>query len=209
MTRFLRTPALISATLAPVIFIGGTITAELMSPHFNPVVQTISELAAGDAPTRLFMTVIFMLTSLCHAATAGFGTGIGWPGRVIIAIAAVSTFAVALFPLPTMAGTSAPHRVAAMIGFIALAAWPLFGMRAPREYPWVIRPAGALAGTGFMTVLCVWFLIVWSSPELGYVGVVERLAANAESLWPAIVIWALFAARRRHLAEGTRSRLAV
>jgi len=209
VTRFVRTPALISATLAPVIFIGGTFAAELMSPDFNPIVQTISELAAGDAPTRVFMTVIFMLTSLCHAVTASFATGIGWPGRVVIAIAAVSTFGVALFPLPTMAGTSVEHRIAAMIGFVALAAWPLFGMRRPREYPWIIRPWGAIAGTGLMTVFCVWFLLVWARPELGYVGVVERLAANTESLWPAIVVWSLFAARRRYLAGDTRSRLAA
>lgn len=207
MTRFLRTPALISATFAPVIFIGGTITAELLSPDFDPVVQTISELAAGDAPTREFMTVIFMLTSLCHAVTAGFATGIGWPGRAVIAIAAVSTFGVALFPLPTMAGTSVEHRIAAIIGFIALAAWPLFGMRRPREYPWLIRPLGAIFGTGLMTVFCIWFLLVWARPELGYVGVVERLAANTESLWPAMVVWALFAARRRYLVGAERSRL--
>ncbi len=197
VSRYLRRPALISATLAPILFIGGTVTAELMSPDFNPVVQTISELAAGDAPTRVFMTVIFMLTSLCHATTATFATGIGWPGRVFIGIAAVSSFGVALFPLPTMAGTSIEHRIAAIIGFIALAAWPLFGMRRPRDFPWIIRPLGAIFGTGLMTVFCFWFLAVWAQPELGYVGVVERLAANTESLWPALVVWSLFAAHRR------------
>lgn len=197
MSRFLRRPALISATLAPILFIGGTVTAELMSPDFNPVVQTISELAAGDAPTRVFMTVIFMLTSLCHATTAIFATGIGWPGRVLIAIAAVSSFGVALFPLPTMAGTSVEHRIAAIIGFIALAAWPLFGMRRDRVFPWIIRPWGAILGTGLMTVFCFWFLAVWAQPELGYVGVVERIAANTESIWPALVLWSLFAAQRQ------------
>jgi len=193
----LRRPALVSATLAPLIFIGGTITAELLSPQFNPVVQTISELAAGDAPTQRFMTVVFMLTALCHAVTASFASGIGWPGRAVIGIAAVASFGVALFPLPTMAGTSVPHRIAAMIGFIALAAWPLFGMRIRRQYPWIVRPLGAIVGSAVMTVFCLWFLAVWSRPELGYVGVVERLAAYTESLWPAVVVWSLFIAQRR------------
>ena len=197
MTRYLRRPALISATLAPVIFIGGTLTAEAMSPDFDPVVQTISELAAGDAPTQVFMTVIFALTALCHATTASFATGIGWPGRALLALASAASLAVAYFPLPTMAGSSVEHRIAAIIGFIALAAWPLFGMRRPRDFPWIIRPLGAILGTALMTTFCFWFLAVWAQPELGYVGVVERIAANTESLWPALVVWSLFVADRR------------
>lgn len=197
MTRYLRRPALISATLAPVIFIGGTLTAEAMSPDFDPVVQTISELAAGDAATQVFMTIIFGLTALCHATTACFATGIGWPGRALLALAAIASLGVAYFPLPTMAGSSVEHRIAAIIGFIALAAWPLFGMRRPRDFPWIIRPLGAILGTALMTVFCFWFLAVWAQPELGYVGVVERIAANTESLWPALVLWGLFVADRR------------
>ncbi len=205
MNRFVRRPALVSATLAPVVFIGGTIAAELMSPQFSPVVQTISELAAGDAPTRGFMTAVFLLTSLCHAVTASFATGIGWPGRLVIALAAVASVGVAIFPLPTMAGTSVEHRTAAIIGFMALAAWPLFGMRRSRQYPWIIRPLGAILGTAFLTVLCFWFLAVWAQPQLGYIGVVERIAANTESLWPAVVVWSLYFAQRRAGGFGRKS----
>jgi hypothetical membrane protein len=203
VTRFVRLPALISATLAPIVFIGGTITAELLSPQFDPVVQTISELAAGDAPTQVFMTAIFVLTALCHATTAVFATGIGRPGRVVLAIAAAASLGVAAFPLPTMAGSSAEHRVAAIIGFIALAVWPVFGMRRGRQFPFLIRPLGAILGTLAMASFCFWFLGVWSQPELGYVGVVERLAANIESIWPALVVWSLFAAQRRAARDGT------
>lgn len=171
-----------------------------MSPGFNPVTQTISELAALDSPTRVFMTVIFVLTSLSHAVTATFATGIGKLGRITIGIAAAASLAVALFPLPTMAGTSPEHRTAAIIGFIALAVWPVLGMRRGAQFPAIIRPRGAILGTVVMSVFCFWFLAVWANPEVGYLGLVERVAANTESLWPALVVWSLFAAKRRSSA---------
>ena len=186
-----------SATLAPVFFIGGTVSAELMAANFDPVVQTISELAALDSPVRVFMSVMFVLTSLCHAVTARFAIGIGLPGRIAIGVAAVSSLFVAIFPLPTMAGSSPEHRTAAIIGFIALAVWPVLGMRRGEPHPWIIRPVGAILGTALMATFCFSFLAVWASPQLGYVGVVERIAANTESIWPALVLWSLFAAQRR------------
>ncbi len=197
MTSLVRRPALYSATLAPIFFIGGTLVAEAMAPGFNPVVQTISELAALDAPNRVFMTAMFVLTSLSHAVTAIFAVGIGKLGRITIGVASASSLAVAFFPLPTMAGTSPEHRNAAIIGFIALAVWPALGMRRGKPFPWIIRPAGAILGTAVMAVFCFWFLAVWANPEVGYLGLVERVAANTESLWPALVVWSLFVAERR------------
>ncbi len=197
VTSLVHRPALFSATLAPIFFIGGTLVAEAMSPGFDPVVHTISELAALDAPTRVFMTPVFVLTSLSHAVTAVFAIGIGILGRITIGIAAVASLAVAFFPLPTMAGTSPEHRTAAIIGFVALAAWPVLGMRLGRQFPWIVRPLGASFGTAVMAVFCFWFLAVWANPEVGYLGLVERVAANIESLWPALVVWSLFVAERR------------
>ncbi len=197
-----RRPAIVSAYLAPVFFIGGTIIAGLAWPAYNPVVQTISELAAGDAPTRVFMTIMFMLTAVCHLVTGTFTPGIGLPGRIALACAAVSTFAVAIFPLPTVAGTSIEHRTSAIIGFVILAIWPVLGMRIARGYPWAVRPIGAILGTAILAAACFWFLAVWSGPangypSAGYLGVVERVAADAESLWPAIVVSSLLIASRR------------
>lgn len=208
MTSLVRRPALYSATLAPIFFIGGTLVAEAMAPGFNPVVQTISELAALDSPNRVFMTAMFVLTSLSHAVTAIFAVGIGKLGRITIGIAAVSSLAVAFFPLPTMAGTSPEHRTAAIIGFIALAVWPALGMRRGTQFPWIIRPVGAILGTAVMAVFCFWFLAVWANPEVGYLGLVERVAANTESLWPSLVVWSLFVAERRRTSAPTPVELA-
>ncbi|MBX9472886.1 DUF998 domain-containing protein [Microcella sp.] len=85
-----RRPALVSSALAPVFFIGGTIVAELLSPGFDPVLQTISELAAVDAPTQLFMTFMFVLTGVCHLVTAIYAPGLWLPGRTALGLAGVA-----------------------------------------------------------------------------------------------------------------------
>jgi hypothetical membrane protein len=192
-----RRPAIVSSLLAPVFFIGGTIAAELAMPNHDPVKQTISELAALDAPTHLFLTTFFVLTGICHLITAVYATGIGLPGRVAIFIAGLTTFAVAIFPLPTAAGSTPEHRYSAMIGFILLAIWPVLGMRLSKKYPWLIRPWGAILGTAIMGVFCFWFLGVWSNLSQPNIGLVERFAADLESIWPAVVVMALWLRSRR------------
>ena len=181
-------PAVVSAVLAPTVFIGGTLVAGLIWPSYDPVHQTISELAAGDAPTREFMTLIFLLTAACHVVTGAFLRDIGPAGRVALVLAGAATFAVALFPLPTVAGTSVAHRTSATAGFILLAIWPVLGMRVRRSHPWIVRPLGATLGTVALAMVCFWFLAVWASPNTGAIGVVERFAADTESLWPAVVV---------------------
>jgi len=186
-----RWPALVSALLAPVFFIGGTVVAELLWPSFDPVEQTISELAAGDAPTRVFMTAMFALTGLCHVVTALFTRGLAWPGRATLALAGVALFAVAAFPLPTVDSSTPEHRYSAMAGFVLLALWPVLSMRLSREYPWLLRPVGAVLSTLVVGAACVLFAWVESMPDATTVGLTERIAAYLESLWPAVVVLVL------------------
>lgn len=195
--QFVRWPALISAAAAPVFFIGGTLVAEALWPAFDPVQQTISELAAGDAPTRVFMTLMFALTGVSHLVTSIFAVGIGRPGRVALGLAGLATIAVATFPLPTVATSSTAHTLSAMAGFVLLAVWPVLGMRRSREYPWLLRPVGAVLSTLILGGLCLWFLAVWTSDAALALGVSERAAANLESLWPLFVVIALAVRQRR------------
>lgn len=196
-------PAIYSAYLAPVLFIGGTVVAGLVSPGYDPVRQTISELAAGDVPTRVLAATLFVLTGLCHLVTGTFARGIGLAGRIAFLIGAVATLGVAAFALPSVAGRSTIHNAFATAGFILLAVWPILGMRFRRDFPWLVRPLGSIFGTVILAAFCVWFLVVWlshSSPEIGFL---ERIAADAESLWPAIVVTALFRRARQLRGQGT------
>ena len=143
------------------------------------------------------MTVFFVLTGLCHLVTATFARGIGIAGRAAILVGGLATLGVAAFALPSVAGSSSTHTLFAMIGFIFLAAWPLLGMRFRADLPWLVRPLGAILGTALLTAVCVWFLIIWSSHSSPVVGLVERVAADAEALWPAVVVTALWRRARR------------
>lgn len=192
-----RRPAIVSSLLAPLFFIGGTFVAEALTPAYNPIKQTISELAALDAPTHVLVTILFVLTGICHLTTARYATGIGLPGRVAIFIAGLTTFAVAVFPLPTAAGSTVEHRISAMIGFVLLAVWPVLGMRMSKKYPWLLRPWGAVLGTAILGFFCFWFLGVWSDVSQPNIGLIERFAADLESVWPAVVVMALWVRSRR------------
>ena len=185
-------PAIYSAWLAPILFIGGTIVAGLASPGYDPVRQTISELAAADAPTRVFTTSIFVLTALCHLVTVTFARGIGVVGRITFLLGALASLGVAAFPLPSDSGTSLTHNDFAIVGFVLLAAWPVLGMRLRRDFPWLVRPVGSIVGTVVLTAFCVLFLVFWLSHSSPIIGLLERIAADAESLWPAIVVTALY-----------------
>jgi hypothetical membrane protein len=195
-------PAIVSAWLAPVLFIGGTVVAGLSSPGYDPIRQTISELAAGDAPTRVFATTFFVLTGICHLVTVAFARGIGPPGRITFLVGALASLGVAAFPLPSAAGSSAIHNSFATVGFLLLALWPVLGMRLRPGYPWLVRPAGSILGTVVLTAIGVWFLAVWLTHSSPYIGLLERLAADAESLWPAFVVTALFVRARQLRREG-------
>lgn len=198
--ELLGRPAILSAYLVPVVFIGGTTVAGLAWPGYDPVRQTISELAALGAPTRAFTTTIFVLAGLGHLVTVSFARGIGPAGRAAYLIGALASLAVAVFPLPAGGGRSVEHNTAAIIGFVLLAAWPLLGMRLRPGFPWLVRPLGSALGTVVLTAFCLWFLVVWTSTSVPYVGLVERIAADAESLWPAVVVTAL-AVRARQIAQ--------
>ena len=184
-------PAIVSAYLAPVLFIGGIAVAGLTSPRYDPVRQTISELAAGDASTRVFATVLFVLTGLCHLVTVTFARGIGIAGRIAFLIGALASLGVAAFPLPSVAGRSATHNTFAIAGFILLAAWPILGMRLRGDFPWLVRPLGSIFGTVILTGLCLLFLTFWLTHSSPQIGLLERIAADAESVWPAVVVTAL------------------
>jgi len=87
------------------------------------------------------------------------------------------------------------HTIAAAIGFITLALWPVLSVRRDPSAPSVLRPA---AGAGAAVVLFA--LLVWFGAELmggGQVGLAERVIAGAESLWPLAVVLVCYRTQSR------------
>jgi len=178
--------AQISSLLAPIILIGGWSIAEASWHTYEPMRQTISELAAGDAPTRTFMTIVFVLTGVCHIVSAS-GLNIAHKrGRVMLAIGGAATIAVAFAPLPSVLEHSPVHTTFATISFGAMSLWPALAMRTDISGSWMLSQRGATIGTLILGALALIFLATWMT-ESNYAGFAERMLAGSQAFWP----WAL------------------
>jgi hypothetical membrane protein len=176
----------VSAALAPVFLIGGwTLAATLQPPGYRSVRDTISALAGFGATDRWLMTSALALLGLCHTVTA-LGLRPAAPaGRVLLAAGGVATVLVAAFPLPRTGG-SRPHEVAAGIAFAVLALWPALSWRTASAAPG-LRPVVAVAAAVVLLGLVGWFGVELFRDGTR-VGLAERLAAGAQSVWPLVVV---------------------
>jgi hypothetical membrane protein len=172
--------AVLSATLAPVLLIGGwTVAAARQGPGFSSVRDTISALAGRGATDRWLMTAALYGLGLCHLVTALGLRSAAPTGRILLALGGVATLAVAAFPLPRE-GDSAPHTVAAWIAFAVLAIWPAFAGGA-------VPSLVAFGGAALLVGLALWLgvSLFVDQPRLG---LAERFAAGAQALWPLVIV---------------------
>jgi hypothetical protein len=72
------------------------------------------------------------------------------------------------------------------VSFAALGAWPLVAGR-PDARGALGRPASVSAG-GVLLVLVGWFAVELSA-DSQRVGLAERVAAGAQSVWPLVAAW--------------------
>ncbi|MGB5017831.1 MAG: DUF998 domain-containing protein, partial [Candidatus Nanopelagicales bacterium] len=78
------TRSLVSATLAPVLLIGGwTLAARLQPAGFDSSTDTISALAGLGATDRWVMTTALLGLGACHATTASGLKAAAPAGRVL------------------------------------------------------------------------------------------------------------------------------
>ncbi|WP_158610938.1 DUF998 domain-containing protein [Micromonospora endolithica] len=181
--------ALLSATAAPVLLIGGwTLAAARQPGGFDQVSGTISALAARDATDRWIMTVALLGLGLCHCVTAAGLRSLRPAGRALLALGGVATVAVAAFPLPAERGSSTPHGLAAAVAFGALALWPALAARRDRgPGPAAgLTPRQGTTATALLLLAVGWFVVELATggPRIG---LSERVAAGAEALCPLVV----------------------
>jgi hypothetical membrane protein len=178
---------LASSLAAPVLLVGGwTWAASRQQGGFDPVVETISALAARDADDRWIMTAALLGLGACHLTTAAALRGAALPGRLVLGVGGVTTVLVAAFPLPSGDGHSAAHTAAAGVSFAALGAWPLLAGR-PDGDGALRRTVSVTAGVVLLG-LVGWF-VVQLSADSDRVGLAERWAAGAQSVWPLVAAW--------------------
>lgn len=178
---------LLSSAAAPVLLVGGwTVAAGRQRDGFDPVVETISALAARTADDRWLMTAALTGLGLCHLTTAAALRTAAMPGRVLLAVGGVATLGVAAFPLPAPDGTAAAHTVAAGLAFLSLAVWPAAAGRAGA--PTVLTPPVSVPAAAVLSGLVLWFGTTLVA-DGGQVGLAERAAAGAQALWPLAAAW--------------------
>ena len=180
-------PALYAAYIGPFQSAAGWLIAGSMWPGYDPVRQTISDLAANESPVQLIMSSFFVLGGVLTLIAAIHGRTLAMPGRVALFVAAICTFGLTIFPTPLI-GYSIEHRVFAISSFVLSAGWPLLAMRKRADAPWIIRPTASIIGTALQTVLALWFLSSWTDPTNMTVGVWERVVAVSQALYVSVVL---------------------
>jgi hypothetical membrane protein len=178
--------ALVSASLAPVLLIGGwTLAAQRQPAGYDATRDTISALAGLGATDRWVMTAGLVGLGVCHLVTASGLRPAATAGRVLLATGGVATLAVAAFPVPRT-GSSAAHAVAALVAFGALTLWPVFA-RAPKG-------AVSQGTTAVLAILLAWFgLELFGDGAL--TGLSERVLAAAQAIWPLCAVVLMKASR--------------
>ncbi|GLY15887.1 hypothetical protein Kisp01_29020 [Kineosporia sp. NBRC 101677] len=188
-----RSPAVVSAAAAPVLLIGGWLLAESRQPPgFDPLHDTISDLAALGATDRGIMTLALIGVGVAHCVTAYCLSEAARAGRLLLGAGGVATMLVAAFPLPAGGGSSAAHTSAATAAFAALALWPWFSSRP--DSATLLRPVASRIATAVLLALVSWFGLTlgWAG---GALGLAERAAAAAQALWPLLVVLGVVRAR--------------
>ncbi len=206
---------MVTAAAAPALLVTGwTVAGVRQGPGYDPVRDTISELAGEGATDPWLMGGALVLLGCCYAATAAALHAAGLPSRFLLAVGGVATVALVAFPRPQVGGSPA-HGVVATVAVLALSLWPAgtalrLPRRVPREVaaspagtpPWAFRRPVALAVTAALLAL-----FGWSVAEVtggSRTGLAERVAALAVTLWPLAAVLSARRAHRHWTARPTR-----
>jgi hypothetical membrane protein len=172
------------ALACPTLLIGGFSVATALQPaSYDPVRDTISQLASQGATDWWVMTSALAGVGLCYLVVA-----IGlWPargaGRVLLGSGGVATLLIALFQEPRH-GYSYRHEVAVILTVLFCCSWPAFASRRG-ERLLLLRRLPSFAAAGVSLGLAGWYALESHGPLLG---LAERCAAMAPPLWLLTVV---------------------
>lgn len=176
--------ALVAGIAAPMLLIGGVFVGATLQPvSYNPVRDTISELAGGGATDSWVMTSAIVGVGLCYLVV-----GLGLKparivGRLLLVGGGVATLFVAALPQPRY-GYSLAHELAVIVAAAACCTWPVFA--AYRRHPvLLLTRAPSFAAAGVLLGLLAWYAFESNGALLG---IAERCAATAPALWLLTVV---------------------
>ena len=178
---------LISSAAAPVLLIGGWTVAAGLQPRFDPVTETVSQLAAIGATDRWVMNLVFLLVGTCYIITALALRPARTSGRLLLIGGAAAGMMVAVNPEHAGGFGSVPHFVFAFIGFAGTTLWPAWAWRRGPAVPWGLRPAPAAAAVAVQFALLTWFgaELILAGHQIG---LAERAVGVVQAGWPLAVV---------------------
>ena len=190
-------PAFIAALIGPIQSVLGWSIAGVLWVGYDPVRQTISDLAANESPVQLVMSSFFILGGVLTLIASIYARTFAFPGRVALFLAAICTFGLTIFPTPLI-GYSIWHRAFAIASFVLSAGGHLFAMRTRKDAPWILKPPAAIIGTALQTALALWFLSSWTDPASTNVGVWERVVAVSQALYVSVVVIVIYLGQKKN-----------
>jgi hypothetical membrane protein len=194
--KLIEKPAFIAAIIGPIQSVLGWVIAGSLWTGYEPVSQTISDLAANESPVKTVMSAFFILGGTLTLIGAVYAKTLAMPGRVALFISGLCTYGLTIFPTP-LVGHSDMHRVFAISSFVLSAGWPLLAMRRDKSAPALIRPLASIVGTCAQAILAIWFLAVWADPATTNIGVWERVVTTTQSLYVTVVVVVIYFGQRR------------
>ena len=189
--------AVIAATIGPVQNLTGWNLSAYLWPGYDPISQTISDLAADDSPVKWVQTSFFILGATLTLIAAWSAKAFALPGRITLFLAGLSSYGVAYFAVPDVKSNTPEHLFFATAAFVLFSAWPLFAMRFDKRYHWSIRPPGAIGATLVMTLVTLIFLLTWLDPDRTFTGLAQRAIVVMQVIWLSAAIWMQFLHQRK------------
>ncbi len=171
--------AVAAACAAPVLLIGGFgVAAALQPSSYDPVRDTISELAGQGATDSWVMTSALVGVGFCFLLAALGLRPAGPVGRLLLAGGGVAVLSIAVFRQPHR-GYSLPHELAVIVAGLTCCTWPVFASYRRHPAPLLTRPP-SIAAAGVSVGLAAWYSLESHGALLG---LAERFAAAAPPLW--------------------------
>jgi hypothetical membrane protein len=167
-----------------VLLVGGFLVATAIQPtSYNPVRDTISELAEQGATDWWLMTTALVGVGFCYMLAALGLQPAGRAGRVLLASGGVAVLLIAAFRQPHR-GYSLPHELAVIAAALTCCTWPVFASR--RRHPaLLLTRAASVAAVAVSLGLATWYSVETNGLLLG---LAERCAATAPALWLLTVV---------------------
>jgi hypothetical membrane protein len=173
-----------AAGAAPVLLVGGFVVATAIQPgSYDPVRDTISELAGHGATDWWIMTSALAGVGFCYVLAALGLQPAGRAGRALLAGCGAAVLLIAVFRQP-LRGYSLPHELAVIAAALTVCTWPLFASH--RQHPaLLLTRTPSIAAAGVSLALVAWYALESHGPLLG---LAERVAAVAPALWLLVVV---------------------